>query len=58
MEARMFVSPIMMLPYLYWKMWMDIVMRLPLSAAQRTVNDVAEAGLDATTPQTITGYVG
>jgi hypothetical protein len=60
MEARMFVSPMMLLllPYVYWKMWMDIMVRPSLSAAQHTMNDVAEAGLDAVTPQMPAGYVG
>jgi hypothetical protein len=52
----MFVSPAMLLPYFYWKMWMNMVTGQSLPAAQRTVNDVAEAGLDATIPPT--GYVG
>jgi hypothetical protein len=57
MEAMMLVSPVMLLPYFYWKMWMKMMMSPSLSAAQRTVNDTAEAGLDAMTPGT-PGYVG
>lgn len=53
----MLVSPVMLLPYFYWKMWMKMMMSPSLSAAQRTVNDTAEAGLDAMTPGT-PGYVG
>jgi hypothetical protein len=54
----MFVSPVMLLPYFYWKMWMNMVMGPFLTAGQRTLNNAAEAGLDAMTPQTPTGYVG
>jgi hypothetical protein len=54
----MFVSPMMLLPYLYWKMWMNVVMGPYLSSAQRTMNEAAETQLDAMTPQTPSGYVG
>jgi hypothetical protein len=53
----MFVSPMLLLPYLYWKMWMNVVMGPYLRGAQRMMN-AAETGLDAMTPQTPSGYVG
>ena len=54
----MFVSPMLLLPYLYWKMWMNVVMGPYLRGAQRMINEAAETGLDAITPQTPSGYVG
>jgi hypothetical protein len=53
----MFVSPMMLLPYLYWR-WLNVVMGPYLRGAQRTMNEAAETGLDAMTPQMPSGYVG
>jgi hypothetical protein len=51
-------ATLMLLPYLYWKMCMNVVMGPYLRGAQRMMNEAAETGLDAMTPQMPSGYVG
>ena len=55
----MFISPVMLLPYMCWRRWMEMVVaqRLPLS--ERAVNDAsAQAELNVVQPDAPARYVG
>jgi hypothetical protein len=59
MEARIYVTPLMCLPYTYWQMWMEMVVRQRLPLAERAVNDAsAQAELNIVQPDAPPRYVG
>ena len=59
MEARIYISPVMLLPYMYWRRWMQMVVAQWLPLAERAVNDAsAHAELNVVQPDAPARYVG
>ena len=55
----MFVSPLVLLPYMYWRRWTEMVVAPWLPFAKRVVNDAsAQANLNVAQPDAPARYVG
>lgn len=59
MEARMLISPVMLLPYMYWRRWMQMVVAQCLPLAEPPGNEAsARAELNEGQPDAPARYVG
>ena len=57
LEARMFISPVMLLPYMCWRRWVEMVVAQWLPLSERA-DASAQAELNVVQPDAPARYVG